>query len=342
MKISYSKVILGGIIASTFFMVSCQKKGSARAVTPKVVEAVPADLSKANTDKTDLAKEEEKSDKDTEVKWAADTNANSSEDKENKEQTAETTAKEEGLTNGQECSKETILKTAASIQANIIVSSNVLTPSTEDLIQKLSAVTTSCQTLKNQFTIEKVESCTYKTSQGEDKVLKNTHFDAYCNSVTSRLELENFKQVRLEVADELTPLFLEENQAWKMYLVDGKIEHDSAKIIDFAQENKAACTFWTESSESLDIKGNSFTITKQSTGTIDLSNQSKLPTVDFVLRLGAQKRDDNSSKATPRMSCVGLDPKNVDVKLIKKALGSLLAVKPAAATAAAAQETEQD
>jgi hypothetical protein len=335
MKISYSKIILGGIIASTFLMAGCQKKGSARGVTPQLAESGTTDLNDKNLNNEDKSNNDQPKKQlpqpDVKATSKLPEVGYSEEEIEvlvsGEEQPAP--KKEEGLTNGQPCSKDTILKTVASMKLQIASASGLFAQPKVDIIQTLSTFVASCQILKNQFTIEKIESCNYKNSKGEEKVLKNTHFDAYCANVATRLELEKFKQVRLEVADDLAPLFLVESQSWNRYLVDGKVEHDHRRIIDFVNEKKVACTFWTEPAESVDVKGHSFTITGQ--------QEAKAPdfkVVNFMLKLNGQNKDDNASTAQIKMSCAGLDAKNVDVKLVKKALGSLLAVKPAAASAA--------
>ncbi len=64
MKTSYSKILLSGIVATSFFLVSCQKKGSARGLTPQTAtapestkEVNPSDtLTKNDTTTTDTAK----------------------------------------------------------------------------------------------------------------------------------------------------------------------------------------------------------------------------------------------------------------------------------------------
>lgn len=53
MKVQYSKVLLSGIIASTFFMVSCQKKGSARGIVPQAIQkTTPTPETKPATDQS--------------------------------------------------------------------------------------------------------------------------------------------------------------------------------------------------------------------------------------------------------------------------------------------------
>lgn len=397
MKVSYSKLLVRGVIATTLLMsMSCQKKGSARGVQPNTTTkaATPADAAKdenKNVKKDSLANLPEGKDR-TVVKPSAkpasgDTTevqpeiaSETSSDKttaapvvtkKNKEEAAAPVndkvivvpVKETKDIDPKICSDEIVKASTqmTSLYKKIEAVDKLSTTPEADRIANYTAYHQLCLDWPKLFT--KIESC-----EGEGKVTRTknsanlscvkyalalkdlTGKDNTITLAVAKIRNERMAQLRaskLVVSEEAKELFNKENTSWKMFIVDGELQTDSAKLTDAIKANKVACTIGISS---LDKYTHAQNVIVNITAATDLLATDETDQVqkgvELAIRIKATAQDataEEVAKAAEEKSvilCSNLDHKDLNIKALQKALGKHIAV--AASTAPAKEEPKTE
>lgn len=385
MKVSYSKVLVHGVIATTLLMaMSCQKKGSPRGVQPQTA-------TQADKPETDVKAAEPKLDnipgaKDPTVVTGKDENKDSAPKKETPEianKTSEdpttvappvvvtekksdtTEAVKTKVDSAPKACPESIVKATNAMTAlykKISDEEKVSTTPEADKIADYNAYLKLCSAWPTLFTTEKIESCgrysyvegigvnlsrNAKSSEtGCVKIaLASTELTGKSNTLSlaaAKIQAEKMKSLRLEkmvVSTEAKEMFNKENIGWKMFIVDGNLQTDSALLTEALKADKVACTIKGASLDKYTTGQNvilSFSAVSELVSN-DEADQVKKG-VEFAVRIKASATDatvEEAAKVADEklvMNCSNLDHKNLSTSLLKKALGQLIAVAKATET----------
>lgn len=391
MKVSYSKMILSGVIASTFLMVSCQKKGTASGVQPQTAEATdsntnidqktpeeknpqreqikplepitPAEIKLSEpitptADTTIIIRKpvvavESSSDttvvKKTEVKLETKDETKietKDETKKTTEDSSNTKIEKELKPQTEACSEEFIKgdeKVQSSFKTTYAIYKNK-SAAVKEKITALSDTTKECDTWEMFVVKQKNDSCMMKNSEANLKVT-NQKWDKYCNAAgivlrslsgqsnkyasrsdeLSNKALISLKAEKLIVSEDAKPLFEKENQAWKMFIVDGSVQSDSIKLTEALKLKKVVCTIaalpekYSDATKvTLNIIGATEYKSKDGAKNIQSGINFKA-----VVETQLDKEDIIKSKAI--LACSNLSLKNLNVKKLKETLGLLIA-----------------
>ena len=378
MKVSYSKVLVHGVIATTLLMaMSCQKKGSPRGVQPQT--ATQADKPETNVKAADpkldnipgaadptvvIGQEKETPVVAGKTSEDSTTVAPPVVDTEKQSDTTKPSVKTQDNVLPKDCPESIIKATNAmtALYKKISDEEKVTTTPVADKITDYNAYLKLCTAWPTLFTTEKIESCgryiyveglplnlsrNAKSSEtGCVKIaLASTELTGKSNELSlaaSKIQAEKMKSLRLEkmvVSTYAKEMFNKENTGWKMFLVDGNLQTDSALLTDALKADKVACT----------IKGAS--LDKYTTGQnviLSFSAASELVSkdeadqvkkgVEFAVRIKAVATDCTTEEAAHVaneklvMYCSNLDHKNLNVSSLKKALGQHIAIEKATET----------
>lgn len=410
MKVSYSKLLVQGVIATTLLMsMSCQKKGSARGVQPKTDTKVsaPADAEKETNnnvqnpslknvpgtkDQTVLTSGDR-----SKVKPQEDVAENTSADKTKVEPVAKKN-NEEKIADGQpgsesnpivlsevkvvdqkkataeaetkvsstkDCS-EAIVKASTQMASlyNKIVEVDKLSSTPEaDRIANYSAYHQLCLDWPKLFTTEKIESCgtdgKVRTANSANLscvkfalALKDlTGKENVISALVTKARNERMAQLRtakLVVSDEAKEMFTKENTSWKMFIVDGELQTDSAKLTDALKANKVVCTIAVPA---LDKYTHAQNVILSITAANDLMATDESDPVqkgvELAIRMKASDKEATAAEAAKAteeksvMLCSNLDSKDINTKALAKALGKHIAVATAPADKKEETKTEE-
>ena len=398
MKLSYSKLVVRGVIATTLLMsMSCQKKGSARGVQPQTSIQTETNSDGIKDEAKDLTKIPGTTTVDpTEVtpmttpapveppttiiepKKKADVLPGVTSGDQTKVAPQVTSGDSTKAANDDD--KYVTLPTvtvyakvkSAAVPATIEVCSVVIKKNqtamdilftkivdgdknkditAEEKEANYSAYYKLCLAWNASFVKENITMCQGKKATGEALVLHPASWNKSCykyslalkeitqkdNSYSKAVDkaradqVANLKALSFSVAKEAREMFAQENLAWKMFIVEGEIQTDGAKLIDAIKSNKVACSMtaapldkYTGDDEvTLSITGISAQVLKddkdQIQSAIELAIDIKTEAKDVA------SRDSNKivvKKAI--MSCTGLDAKNLNVKKLENALGKFV------------------
>lgn len=402
MKVSYSKLLVQGVIATTLLMsMSCQKKGSTRGVQPTTgtkteapaqanpetnnnvkdpsLENVPGTRDQAVLTSGDPSKAKPQADApevDAEEVVAKTTSADNTvaapvTKKNAEEKIAEGKPGSESnpiqlpevVVTGKKTSTEpkacsdTIVKASTQMTSlyNKIVEVDKLSSTPEaDRIANYTAYHQLCLDWPKLFSTEKIESCeTDGKSRNANSAnlscvkyalaLKDlTGKENVISALVTKARNERMAQLRaakLVVSDEAKELFAKENTSWKMFIVDGELQTDSAKLTDALKANKVACTIAVPALDKYTHAQNvivSITAATELMAT-DEADQVKKG-VELAIRMKASDKDATAAEAAKAteeksvMLCSNLDHKDINTKSLAKALGKHIAVAAAATT----------
>lgn len=398
MKVSYSKLLVQGVIATTLLMsMSCQKKGSARGIQPKTDTKVsaPADAEKeTHNNVQNPSLENVPGVKDQTILTSGDrTQAkpkdeavadNTSADKTKAEEIAEgqpgsesnpivlpevkvvghkkTSTEAEAKADSKSCS-EAVVKASTQMSSlyNKIVEVDKLSSTPEaDRIANYTAYHQLCLDWPKLFTTEKIESC-----ESEGKVRTANSANLSCvkfalalkdltgkenviSALVTKARNERMVQLRaakLVVSDEAKEMFAKENTSWKMFIVDGELQTDSAKLTDALKANKVACTIAIPALDKYTHAQNvivSITAATELMATDEADPVKK--GVELAIRMKVSDKEATAAEAAKAteeksvMLCSNLDSKDINTKALVKALGKHIAVA-AAATPSEEKET---
>jgi hypothetical protein len=404
MKVSYSKLLVHGVIATALLMsMSCQKKGSARGVQPttgtkkeapeannnvkdKTLENIPGARDQAVLTSGDPSKAKPQADlpeADAEEVVAKTTSADNAvaapvTKKNSEEKIAEgqpgsesnpivlpevkvagkkkASTEAETKTASKACS-EAVVKASTQMTSlyNKIVEVDKLSSTPEaDRIANYTAYHQLCLDWPKLFTTEKIESC---ESEGRVRTAHSANLSCVkfslalkdltgkenvISSLVTKARNERMAQLRatkLVVSDEAKELFAKENTSWKMFIVDGELQTDSAKLTDALKANKVACTIAVPALDKYTHAQNvivSITAATELMATDEADPVQK--GVELAIRMKASDKEATAAEAAKAteeksvMLCSNIDHKDVNTKALAKALGKHIAVAVAAPT----------
>lgn len=394
MKVSYSKMILSGVIATTFFMVSCQKKGTATGVKPTAAKVDPSkpaaeenkevptegrepftpisSLNPAGTKSADSTIKAnipnlsgrgagaKAASSDTSVVASSDTSMASSSDTTSAKVEKKTEAKKEEVkpaaqetkvdtTEDKYCSAEIVnaLKVVSDKYKIVAIQANNKAVEAKEKIAALNADIKACEAFEAVIVKSKIETCLVKTSKQDLEVTAN-YWDKNCdyagvkakelsgqdNKYAQRVEkaakeiLKTLQAEKLVVSEEAKPLFEKENQNWGMYIIDGTVQHDSSTLNDSIAKNKVACTITATPEKYSD----SVMVTLQVSSIAPYAAKNKSDTiksgVDISVLVKTEITEEKSADSTKAvLSCTNLSATKLDIKKLKAALGSHIAIE---------------
>jgi hypothetical protein len=371
MKVSYSKLLVHGVIATALLMsMSCQKKGSARGVQPTT--GTKTEAPEANNNVKDKTLENIPGARDQAVLTSGDPSKATPQadlpEADAEEVVAKTTSADHTVaapvaqttpvvvqtkTDSKSCS-EAIVKASTQMMSlyNKIVEVDKLSSTPEaDRIANYTAYHQLCLDWPKHFTTEKIESCETdgKVRSAGSANLSCVKYSLALKDLTGKENVisalvikarnERMAQLRaakLVVSDEAKELFAKENTSWKMFIVDGELQTDSAKLTDALKANKVACTIAVPALDKYTHAQNvivSITAATELMATDEADPVKK--GVELAIRMKASDKDATeveAAKGTEEKSvmlCSNLESKDVNTKALAKALGKHIAVAAA-------------
>jgi hypothetical protein len=378
MKVSYSKLLVQGVIATTLLMsMSCQKKGSARGVQPNTATktAAPTDAAKEENkniqkeglgnipeprgqtvvtsgDATKVSLAADIPDADAEVVAATPSDdaakASSTTKKETEAVKATTKTTPAATVADSKVCSEAIVKSETqvkSLASKILEADKLSTTSEKDRIANYTAYQQLCLDWAKQFETEKIKSC-----EIDGKAREVNSFNHTCikyalslkdltgkeNTISASItkarneRMAQLRAAKLVVSDEAKEMFNKENKFWKMFLVDGELQTDSAKLTDALKANKVVCTIAVPA---LDKYTHAQNVILSITAATDLMATDEADPVkagvELAIRIKASDKDTAAEKADEKsvMLCSNLDSKNMNTAALAKALGKHIAVE---------------
>lgn len=393
MKVSYSKLLVQGVIATALLMsMSCQKKGSARGVQPNTVTKAGAPTAgDDNKNVQDPSLKNVPGTKDQTVVTSGDRTkvepqvlpqvdspevdaekvaTTSSTDKttaapvETKATTPaiETKTVEVKAAAPKACSEaivknDTQLKT---LEAKIIEVDKLSSTLEKDRIANYTTYHQLCLDWAKAFETEKIESC---EADGKARAVNSKSVSCIkyalalkdltgkentisANVTKARNErMAQLRAAKLVVSDEAKEMFAKENTSWKMFIVDGELQTDSAKLVDALKANKIVCTIAVPVQDKYTHAQNVIVNITAATELIATDEADPVQKgVELAIRMKASDKEataEEAAKATEEKSvmlCSNLDSKNMNTAGLKKALGKHIAV---AAAVAPTEKTEK-
>ncbi len=404
MKVSYSKLLVQGVIATALLMsMSCQKKGSARGVQPNTVtkagaptagdenknvqdpslkdvpgtkdqtvvtsgdrtKVEPQVLPQADSPEVDAEKVATTSSADKTTAAPVATKKSADADKKTEKATApavETKTVEVKAAAPKACS-EVIVKNDAqlkTLEAKIIEVDKLSSTLEKDRIANYTTYHQLCLDWAKAFETEKIESC---EADGKNRAVNSKSVSCIkyalalkdltgkentisANVTKARNErMAQLRAAKLVVSDEAKEMFAKENTSWKMFIVDGELQTDSAKLVDALKANKVACTIAVPAQDKYTHAQNVIVNITAATELIATDEADPVQKgVELAIRMKASDKNataEEAAKATEEKSvmlCSNLDSKNMNTAGLQKALGKHIAV---AAAVAPTEKTEK-
>lgn len=364
MKLAYSKIILHGVIASTFLMVSCQKKGAVRVGVKagQAVEKPTNDNLDHQVDDLDVlnnppqveeglekpeVKTEEAEKKKTEAEQLADDVTTEKKDQEEKNQEQKGAVLPETVVTGpaiKECS-QTVLQAKDSLNASIAKFSELYSKNADQtaMIKSSEEILKLCKSWDTTFTKEQ-ENVVCKI--GQDTLVKKRLFDTNCFYVGNYMKkatgkdneyslahaklqqasMNELTQKTLTLSKEAKTMLLQENLSWKAYIVEEQIQTDARKLLDDVKAKKVACTFNAKAAQYGEADLVKMKIKKMQ----NISDKNKTADIQTGVDLSVEiiSGEGANAKATQEtMTCANLNANYFNILDLRRALGSHFSVE---------------
>ena len=361
MKVSYSKLLVHGVIATTLLMsMSCQKKGSARVIQPQTqTKAGGQDLAPNAGDPSQV---------EGTPALAMETSKDGSAVESNNAPPATVNAEKEAqpaVTKVKECSDDVVAaqQEMTALYNKIGTVDKVSTTTDDDKKSNYTAYYNLCLSWTKIFVTENIVSCIGESMSGGDVkpiALTPDSWLTSCYKYGSALKeltgktnyysewaekyradrIVKLKATKFEISEEAKEMFTTENTAWKMFLVDGEIQTDAAKLTDAIKAGKVACTITSESKEKLTDSHNVIVSITQVSALVSTKATDEVQKgMELTLSIRAVLKDtsaEDNVKVNPeisKMTCSNLDIKDVNLHLLEKAIGKHFKIQKAPATA---------
>ncbi len=188
----------------------------------------------------------------------------------------------------------------------------------EDVV--INKVTTQCLIVAKQLDDEDGTKTEYLKLYNDQKELKKQDLEKQLSS------FENFKAAKLVMSDDMKKMLKSENLNFKMFIVGGEIKIDQAELKKAYADKKVVCSFVGTSTE-ISEKGKIIlsALEVEDVDKKDLPENVNAVGIAFSVSVGEKSEGVSAGISNMQMlGCSHLLKDKVDVKLLRQALGAQL------------------
>ena len=329
-----SHLLISTLIASSFFMVNCNKGQNRAGVKANTTSGTPAEpISKSTSNSGDTSK----------VGSGDDTKAV-------KEVVAD-------------CPSPVFKSYAAvateAVRVEDLYKKNKTAASPEKLKSDYLKVLALCTDMGKEFDQVSLKSCKYKNPKNKNEDVVINKATTQCLIVAKQLDdedgtkteflklyndqkelkkqdlekqlssFENFKAAKLVMSDDMKKMLKPDNLNFKMYIVGGEIKTDQAEMKKAYADKKVVCSFVGTSTE-ISEKGKSIFSALEVENVDKKDLPENINAVGIAFSVSTGEKSDGISAGISNMQMLGcshLLKDRIDVKLLRQALGAQLATE---------------